>query len=245
MIEVENLSKIFQDRRRGRITAVDDISFTCRPGEIFGLLGPNGAGKTTTLRILSTVLRPTAGKARLAGYDVVASPEKVREKIGFISNSTGIYERLTPLEMVQYFGRLHGMEESAIQKRTDYIFSVLGMESFANTLNAKLSSGMRQKVSIARTLVHDPPVLIFDEPTVTLDVLIAKTVVDFIAECRKQQKCIILSTHVMSEAEKLCDRIAIIHQGKILVSGTLPELKQKTGTQDLETAFFTFVHPEG
>ena len=242
MIEVENLGKIFLDRRRGEVRAVDDISFCCRPGEIFGLLGPNGAGKTTTLRVLSTVLQPSSGRAIVAGYDVVSQAQQVRENIGFISNSTGIYEKLTPQEMVSYFGCLYGMSKKQIAERIQKIFSLLDMHDFASTINSKLSAGMRQKVSIARTIVHDPPVLIFDEPTVSLDVLVAKTVVDFIALCRRENKCIILSTHIMSEAEKLCDRIAIIHKGNILAIGTLEELKEKTGQADLETVFFSLVH---
>ena len=242
MIEVENLSKTFLDRRRGEVKAVDAVSFHCRPGEIFGLLGPNGAGKTTTLRILSTVLQPTCGRAVVAGYDVVSNAQQVRSHIGFISNSTGIYEKLTPLEMVSYFGSLYGMTTQQIADRSEKIFSMLDMHDFATTINSKLSAGMRQKVSIARTIIHDPPVLIFDEPTVSLDVLVAKTVVDFIALCRRENKCIILSTHIMSEAEKLCDRIAIIHKGRILATGTLEELKEKTGQADLEAVFFSLVH---
>ena len=244
MIEVENISKIFLDRKRGQIFAVDGISFDCKPGEIFGLLGANGAGKTTTLRILSTLLKPTEGKARVAGYDVSSKPQEVRQNIGFISNSTGIYEKLTPVEMVEYFGRLYGMDSKKIHERTEEIFSLLKMHDFAQTVNSKLSSGMRQKVSIARTIVHDPPVLIFDEPTVSLDIFVAKTVVDFIALCRDQKKCILLSTHIMSEAEKLCDRIAILHKGKILEMGTLEELRLKTGKTNLESIFFSIVGEE-
>lgn len=244
MIEVENLSKVFWDRQRGAVYAVDGISFEVRPGEIFGLLGPNGAGKTTTLRILSTVLKPTSGKTKLAHFDVVSQPQEVRQNLGFISNSTGIYEKLTPTEMVEYFGRLYGLTKNRIAERTKEIFSLLAMEEFAHTLNGKLSSGMKQKVSLARTIVHDPPVLIFDEPTVSLDILVAKTVVDFIALCRTQKKCILLSTHIMSEAEKLCDRVGILHQGKILAMGTVEELKRQTQQKTLEEVFFSLVSNE-
>lgn len=243
MIEVCGLSKTFWDRRRGQVLAVNDISFTCARGEIFGLLGPNGAGKTTTLRILSTVLTPTCGVARVAGYDVDRDARHVREKIGFISGSTGIYEKLTPLEMIEYFGKLHGMKKIDIRERSEKILHLLKMEDFAHTLNGKLSSGMKQKVSIARAIIHDPPVLIFDEPTISLDVLVARSVLDFIRTCRTENKCIILSTHIMSEAEKLCDRMAIIYQGKIVSAGTLEEIRLKTGEKDLESAFFFLVKP--
>lgn len=244
MIEVRNLSKIFWDRRRGRVNAVDDISFTGNPGEIFGLLGPNGAGKTTALRVLSTVLKPTTGTATVAGHDVVREAQKVRESIGFISGSTGVYEKLTPEEMVAYFGQLHGMSKERVRQRTEEIFSLLEMHDFARTINGKLSSGMRQKVSIARAIVHDPPVLIFDEPTVSLDVLVARTVINFIRLCREQGKCVILSTHIMGEAEKLCDRIAIILRGKIVVQGNMEELRRESGFSDLEAIFFSFVKAE-
>ena len=243
MLEVQNLSKIFFDHRRGAVKAVDDVSFACRNGEIFGLLGPNGAGKTTTLRILSTVLAPTKGRATVAGHDVVAEAEAVRRSIGFISSSTAIYDRITPVELLTYFGQLYGMTREQIARRTDEIVELFGMQEFAHTLNGNLSSGMRQKVSLARTIIHDPPVLIFDEPTVSLDVLVAKTVVDFIATCRERQKCVILSTHIMNEAEKLCDRIAIIHKGTILAIGTLTELRASIGLTSLEEIFFSLVQP--
>lgn len=245
MIEVNNLTKVFWDRMRGQVKAVDCISFTCMSGQIFGLLGPNGAGKTTTLRILSTVLKPHSGTAVVAGCDVLRDPQKVREKIGFISGTTGIYEKLTPLEMVHYFGRLYGMDKERLEERVEEVFSLLEMKDFAYTLNGKLSSGMRQKVSIARAIIHDPPVLVFDEPTVSLDVLVARSVQDFIAMCRERDKCVILSTHIMSEAEKLCDRIAIMHQGKILAEGTGEELRKKTGQSDLEGTFFSLVKVSG
>jgi sodium transport system ATP-binding protein len=241
MIIVQNLCKTFLDRRRGEVKAVDRVSFTCRPGEIFGLLGPNGAGKTTTLRMLATILRPTSGSATLAGHDVVQEAAAVRQKIGFISGNTAIYDKLTPSEMVAYAGRLYGLDRETIRRRTQEIFAMLGVDDYAHTLNGKLSSGMRQKVSLARTIIHDPAILIFDEPTVSLDVLVAKSVLDFIARCRKEQKCIILSTHIMSEAEKLCDRLAIVHKGAVKAMGTLAELKQQTGQTTLEDVFFSLV----
>ena len=173
MIQVERLCKSFLDYQRGWVSAVRDVSFDCRPGEIFGLLGPNGAGKTTTLRILSTVLKPTGGRAVVAGHDVVAEPQAVRANIGYMSASTGIYDRMTAWELVEYFGRLYGLTPERLRERMETIFDWLKMNDFRDVLGSKMSTGMKQKVSIARTIVHDPPVLIFDEPTSGLDVLVA------------------------------------------------------------------------
>src|SRR5574337_1219638 len=204
MIETEQLTKTFYDKKRGEIRAVEKVSFRCQPGQIYGLLGANGAGKTTTLRMLATILEPTEGTARVAGYDIVTRPEKVRANVGFLSTATALYGRLSAQEMVEYFGRLHGLEEVELGRRITEIFHRLEMNEFRNRRCDKLSTGMKQKVSIARTLVHDPPVMIFDEPTVGLDVMTARTIVAFIRECRQRGKTVVFSTHVMSEAEKLC-----------------------------------------
>jgi sodium transport system ATP-binding protein len=241
MIEVNNLTKEFVDLGRGPVRAVDQVTFAVQPGEVFGLLGPNGAGKTTCLRILSTVLRPTSGEARVAGYDVVEHPEAVRANIGFMSGNTGIYDRMTAWELVEYYGRLYGMPEERLQARLEEIFTRLQMQEIRDLLGSKMSTGMRQKVSIARTIVHDPPVLIFDEPTSGLDVLVARAVLDQITELKKQDKCIIFSTHIMREVEKLCDRVAIIHRGRILAMGTLHELEEEHGESDLEELFFELI----
>jgi len=241
MIEVQDLTKTFPDLRHGQIVAVDRISFRCGAGEVFGLLGPNGAGKTTTLRILSTILKPTSGTAMVAGADVVREPELVRRRIGFMSSSTAIYDRMTAWEMVEYFGRLYGMEESRLRDRMEQLFDELHMNDFRDVLGSRMSTGMKQKVSIARTIVHDPPVLVFDEPTAGLDVLVARAVLQCIARLRDQGKCIVFSTHVMREAEKLCDRIAIIHRGRILSMGTLDELRERHGEDDLEELFFRLI----
>lgn len=237
MIEAEQLCKYFRDKKRGQIRAVDGVSFRCQPGQIYGLLGANGAGKTTTLRMLATILEPTGGTARVAGYDVVTHPGKVRANVGFLSTATALYGRLSAQEMVEYFGRLHGLEEALLHRRIDEIFQRLEMNEFRDRRCDKLSTGMKQKVSIARTLVHDPPVMIFDEPTVGLDVITARTIVAFIRECRQRNKTVIFSTHVMSEAEKLCDTIGIIHNGKILTEGTLAQLREKHRMNDLEDIF--------
>ena len=241
MIRIENLTKTFHDFKRGEIRAVDGISLDIPAGKIFGLLGPNGAGKTTTLRILGTVLEPTDGRAEVCGYDVMRDPVEVRRRIGYVSANTGIYERMTPREMIRYFGVLYGMSDEQIARRTDEIVSMLDMSEFCDSMCQKLSSGQKQKASIARTIVHDPPVLIFDEPTVSLDVLVARDVVEFIASCRGEGRCVILSTHIMSEAEKLCDEIAIIDHGRIVVRGPREQLAATTASGRLEDYFFEHI----
>lgn len=241
MIHVERLTKSFNDLRRGSVSAVDQVSFDVQPGEIFGLLGPNGAGKTTCLRILSTVLRPTGGRATIAGYDVATHPAEVRARIGFMSGNTGIYDRMTAWELVEYYGRLYGMPEDRLQQRLDEVFTTLQMQDFRDALGAKMSTGMRQKVSIARSIIHDPPVMIFDEPTAGLDVLVARDFIKTIASLKALGKCIIFSTHIMREVEKLCDRVAIIHKGRILASGSLGELERRYGQRDMEELFFELI----
>ena len=243
MIEAQDLVKKFGDKWRGDVRAVDRISFKCQPGEIFGLLGANGAGKTTTLRMLATILTPTEGTAIVAGYDVAREPQKVRSVVGFLSSATALYGRLSAREMVEYFGRLHGLDEPTLRQRIDSIFERLEMNDFRDRRCDKLSTGMKQKVSIARTLVHDPSVMIFDEPTVGLDVMAARAIIGFIRECRDRGKTVIFSTHVMSEVEKLCDHIGIIHNGRLLATGTLSDLRQRFNKQDLEDIFVEVVEP--
>jgi sodium transport system ATP-binding protein len=237
MIEAIKLSKNFKDKKRGDIHAVENVSFCCKPGEIYGLLGANGAGKTTTLRILATILSPSSGTANVAGFDVVREPQKVRAHVGFLSTATALYDRLTAAETVEYFGQLFGLDAGTIARRTNELFKALDMEEFRDRRCAKLSTGMKQKVSIARTLVHDPPVMIFDEPTNGLDVMAARSITDFIRQCRDRGKTVIFSTHVMTEVEKLCDRIGIIHGGKMRTEGTLEQLRQNYGKDSLEEIF--------
>jgi sodium transport system ATP-binding protein len=241
VIQVKSLSKSFLDYRRGWVSAVADVSFECQPGAIFGLLGPNGAGKTTTLRMLSTVLRPTGGRANVAGFDVETQPEQVRAHIGYMSASTGIYDRMTAWELVAYFGGLYGLTQARLAERMETIFGWLQMNDFRDLLCSKMSTGMKQKVSIARTIVHDPPVLIFDEPTSGLDVLVARVVLQKIAELRDQGKTILFSTHSMSEVEKLCDRVAIIHKGRLQADGAPSALLERYNQPDLEELFFHLV----
>jgi sodium transport system ATP-binding protein len=241
VIKVQGLCKRFLDYQRGWISAITDISFECEPGAIFGLLGPNGAGKTTTLRILSTVLRPTGGRAIVAGHDVVAAAQKVRANIGYMSATTGIYDRMTAWEFVEYFGRLYGMEPAALAARMESIFDWLQMNDFRDVLGSKMSTGMKQKASIARTIVHDPPVLIFDEPTAGLDVLVARAVLEKIVELRDIGKTIVFSTHSMHEVAKLCSQVAIIHKGRLRESGAPHELLERFAQPDLEELFFYLV----
>lgn len=237
MIEAHGLKKVFRDRKRGEIKAVDGVSFTCRPGQIYGLLGANGAGKTTTLRMLATLLKPTDGHALIGGFDSVRQSEDVRRCMGFLAASTAIYSRLTAREAVAYFGRLNGLDGQKVKERVKTLADVLEMHEFLDQRCDKLSTGMKQKVSIARTLVHDPSVVIFDEPTVGLDVLAARALIKFIRDYKNQGRTIIYSTHVMSEVEKLCDVVGIVHAGRMLAEGTLPELRTRFGETDMEEIF--------
>jgi len=241
MIHVQQLTKHYADLRRGKLVALDGISFDARPGEIYGLLGPNGAGKTTALRIISTVLRPTGGSVTVAGADVLTQPSQVRRQIGFMSANTGVYDRMTAWEIVEYFGRLHGLDDETLKGRMEHLFQRLQMNEIRDLLGAKMSTGMKQKVSIARALVHDPPVLIFDEATSGLDVLVARALLKTVAELREQGKCVLFSTHIMREAEKLCDRLAIVHRGRILAEGGLDELRDRHDQRDLEELFFQLI----
>ena len=244
MIEALHLTKTFRDKKRGEIRAADDISFRVSPGQIYGLLGANGAGKTTTLRLLATLLKPTGGSATVAGCDVAREPEKVRANVGFLAASTALYGRLTAREMIAYFGKLNGLPDAEIRGRTKRIADELDMHEFLDRRCDKFSTGMKQKTSIARTLIHDPAVMIFDEPTLGLDVMTARAIVKFVRECRNRGKTVIYSTHVMSEVEKLCDTIGIIHGGKLMAEGTLAGLRATHGEQDMEEIFVKIVGAE-
>jgi sodium transport system ATP-binding protein len=240
-VVVRDLRKVFQATGTESVVAVDGLSFTCGRGEIVGLLGPNGAGKTTTLRILATILRPTSGYVELGGFDVQRDPDGVRRHLGYVSASTGVYERLTGRETLLYYGRLHGMDEGAIAARVEAVFDFLDMHDFADRTVGRLSAGQRQKVSLARAIVHDPPVLVLDEPTANLDVIVARNVLDFVADARDSGRSVLLSTHIFSEAERLCDRVVVMHEGRLLASGTNAEHQERTGTRNLEDAFFAMI----
>jgi len=242
MVEVDQLTKSYPDLLAGQFVALDHVSFSVQPGQIFGLLGPNGAGKTTALRILSTVLQPTSGIARVNGFDVTTHPYEVRHSIGFVSSNTAIYDRMTAWEMVEYFGKLYGIPNDRLTERMEKVFADLQMNEIRDVAGARMSTGMRQKVSIARAIVHDPPVLIFDEASLGLDVMVARALLDIISGLRANGKCIIFSTHIMREVERLCDRVAILYRGRILASGSLPELEDQFGEADFEELFFKLLN---
>lgn len=236
-VVVQNLRKYFQDRKRGTVRAVDDISFEAHPGEIFALLGPNGAGKTTTLRTIATVLSPTSGTVLVEGIDVTQDPDRVRRKIGFLPADSGLYHRLTPREVVTIFGRLYGLDKATVRKKTEELFEILQIANFADTRIDALSTGMRQRVALARAVIGDPPVLILDEPALGLDVPTAKVVEDYILKAKREGKCVILSTHMMEQAEYLADRIGVIHEGKLKAIGTMEDLRRRTGKTRLREIF--------
>jgi sodium transport system ATP-binding protein len=241
MIHVRQLTKHYPEIQTGPFIALDQISFDAMPGQIFGLLGPNGAGKTTALRILSTVLRPTSGTAIVNGFDVNDQPDQVRHQIGFVSTNTAIYDRMTAWEMVQYFGRLYGMNETTLDQRMEYLFERFQMNNIRDVLGSKMSTGMKQKVSIARAMVHNPPVLIFDEATSGLDILVAREVLRTVEQVREQGKCVIFSSHIMSEVQRLCDRVAIMNRGVILAQGSIEELAETHQEPDLEELFYQLI----
>ena len=240
MIHVRGLTKTYQDLA-GDFVALDQISLDAMPGQVYGLLGPNGAGKTTALRILSTVLKPTAGTATVNGFEVSDQPGQVRHQIGFVSTNTAIYDRMTAWEMVQYFGQLYGMSAEQLQIQMEALFERFQMNELRNTLGSKMSTGMKQKVNIARAMIHNPPVLIFDEATLGLDILVARQVLSTVEQLRDQGKCIIFSSHIMSEVQRLCDRVAIMNRGKILAEGTIDQLAREHGEDDLEELFFQLI----
>jgi sodium transport system ATP-binding protein len=245
MIQVEQLMKTFHDKKRGEIRALDQASFEVRPREIFGILGPNGAGKTTLLRLIATVLKPTGGTAIVNGRDIVKEPAAVRASIGFLSGDMGLYGRITAREILAFFGRLGGMDGPALQDRIREVIERLDISSYADTRIDKLSSGMRQRVAIGRTIVHDPPVLILDEPSYGLDVPSARLIENFVLDARNRGKCIVLSTHVMEEAEYLCDRIAVIHEGRVRITGTMDDLRAATGKTRLREIFLDLLGISG
>jgi sodium transport system ATP-binding protein len=241
VIAVENLVKVFEDPARGELRAVNGICFQVRPGEIYGLLGPNGAGKTTTLRMLATLLQPTSGRITLCGFDARTQGAEVRRHIGFLTATSGLYHRLTPEETLRYFGRLYGLDPQILHERVHHLIQMLAMEDFRNTYCRKLSTGQRQRTSIGRVLIHDPPVFILDEPTAGLDVLSNRLILRFLRESRSRGKAILFSTHYLEEAEALCDRFGLIHRGRLLAEGTLAELQKRTGHDRLTDIFLSLV----
>ena len=237
MIQVQDLSKTFTDPKRGTRHAAHGVTFEVPAGEAFGSLGPNGAGKTTTLRMLGTLLKPSSGTAVLNGFDITKDPGKVRAQIGFLSGDMGLYARLTPREILSFFGNLNEMPKARLDARMNELLTLFEMQDFADVRTDKLSTGMKQKTAIARTMLHDPPILILDEPTSGLDVPTARTIETAIIDAKHAGKCILYSTHVMEEAEYLCDRIGVISDGKLKIVGTMAELRAATGKQGLREIF--------
>jgi len=226
------------EKQLGTNKVLRGISFEARSGEIFGLLGPNGAGKTTTLRIICTLLAPDAGSVEVLGFETRTTPQEVRRRVGVVTAEIGVYPRLTARENIAYFAELTGVD-GQVDSRVDAVVDRLDMASFANQRAESLSSGQKQKVAIARAIVHDPPVLMFDEPTSNLDVLASKEIRDFMVESKGRGKCVIFSTHVLHDAERLCDRVTIIHKGQVVASGTPAEVRGDR--RDLEDAFLELV----
>ncbi|MFO7897228.1 MAG: ATP-binding cassette domain-containing protein [Candidatus Cloacimonadales bacterium] len=244
MIEVKNITKIFSQKNGEDLLAVNNVSFVAHKGEIVVLLGVNGAGKTTTMRLLSTVLQPNSGSAIIEGFDVRRDAQKVRANLGFLSGDTGLYGRLTAREIITYFGRLYDVDDSTIKSRLQNLAELLDMQDFLDKKIDMLSTGMKQKVSIARSIIHDPPVMIFDEPTSGLDILTAKNIIDFIHKCRDDGKCVLFSTHIMREAERIADKIVMIHQGRVLAEGSWQDLQEQTSQRDLDDIFIHFVEAQ-
>ncbi len=238
MIQVHHLTKVYEDPDGGEVVAVRDASLTCNAGEIYGLLGANGAGKTTTLRCLATILTPTSGTASVAGHDLIKDPQAVRRNIGFLSASTGLYARLTPRETLRFFGELHGLGGAALEKRVEEVIALFDISGYADRPNDRLSTGMKQRVGLARAVVHDPPVLILDEPTSGLDPIVSRTVEQAVQSLAAAGKCVLFSTHLLAQAEDICTRIGVIGNGRVLGEGTIPQLCAATGTSSLRAAFF-------
>jgi len=227
-IEIKNLTKIYKKRGGKKVIAINDLNFTVNKGEIFGLLGPNGAGKTTTLRIISTILKPTSGDVVVEGVSVSKNPDGIKKIVGFLTGETRLYERLTPRETFYYFGRLYNMKDNEIEERIKNINLILKLEDIMDRRISELSDGMKQKVSIGRTIIHNPEVFILDEPLTGLDIFARRSVAKFIRRSKSEGKTILLSTHVMSEVEELCDSVGFLYKGKLLEVGGKEEIKKDT-----------------
>lgn len=251
MIEVQGLSKQYKLTKKQQkelesqtqsIFAVNNISFTCQKGRVFSLLGPNGAGKTTTLRMIATILQPSSGEVLVAGKSIIKEPNEVRRKIGFLTGSTNLYDRLTPEEIVKYFADLHGMSAQEYKPRKEQLFEQLGINEFLKKRIGQLSTGMKQKVSIARSMIHNPEVVIFDEPTSGLDVITANSIIQLIRNCKEEGKTVIFSSHIMSKVDLLCDDLAIISKGQLIYSDSMAEYRKRSQDQSLTETFIQLVN---
>jgi sodium transport system ATP-binding protein len=249
MIRLSKLTKEFPPpglRLLGRANwpgprVVDDVSFECTPGRIFCLLGPNGAGKTTTMRLIATMLRPTSGYVEVDGMDAVKEPHEVRRRLGFLTGATALYDRLTPDEIVDYYGSLHGIERGTLRRRRDDFYDLLDMHAYSGTRVGRLSTGMKQKVSIVRTMIHDPQVLIFDEVTSGLDVIGARSIIELVRRCRELGKTVIFSTHRMDEVSLLADDLGIMTRGRLQFSGTFESFVENRNARTIEDEFIRLV----
>lgn len=236
MISIHHLSKSFQSGRR-TILAVDDVSFDVRPSEVYGLLGPNGAGKTTMMRMILGLLRPDGGFAEIDGHRSDRQPDAVKRQVGFVSASAGVYQWLTGREMLAFFGEVYGLSQHDIESRVEELTGLLGLGEFLNQGCATLSTGQKQRLSLARALIHDPPVMILDEPTLGLDVVGSQVIFNYIDILKNRNKAIILCTHRLEQAQRICTRFGLMHQGKQVLQGTMLELKSQTGREDLVEMF--------
>lgn len=252
MIKVSSLKKTYklskqQKKEMGKdfdkdtIEALKGISFQCRPGRVFTLLGPNGAGKTTALRIIAGILKPSEGSIEIGGYNIEEHPLEVKRKMGFLTGSTGLYDRLTPSEIVDYYGSLYDMDKNRLKERKEYLFDLLDINSFADRRIGRLSTGMKQKVSIARTIIHDPEIVVFDEPTSGLDVITARNIIKLIRDCKEEGKTVIFSTHILAEVHLLCDDLAVIHKGEIIKSDNFSNFKSEMKEETLEDEFIRII----
>jgi len=244
IVVADNLVKTFPNPDGGEKRAVDGLSFAVGRGEIYGLLGPNGAGKTTTLRLLSGLMSPTSGTATLAGFDVAREPVEVKRVLGFLTANTGLYQRLTARELLLYFAKLYGLEDRRAVERADHLIDWLRIGEFAELRCGALSTGQKQRVNIARALVPDPPILIMDEPTLGLDVLSNRVILEFIKRERDGGKTIILSTHYLDEAEDMCDKIGLLHDGRLVAEGDLASLRALSGEERLSSIFLKLIHAD-
>lgn len=248
MLRVEELRKVYISRKRGAagpVEAVGGISFECVPGEIFGLLGPNGAGKTTTLRCISTLIAPTSGNVHVNGFNVLEDEKEIRSRIGFLTSDMKLDGFFTPDYMMDYFGSLNKMSRQDIERMKELLYTQLQMADFVHRKIDTLSTGMSQKTAIAISLVHDPDVIVFDEPTNGLDVITSKSVTDFLRGRADEGKTVLISTHIMHVAEKLCDKIGILIEGELKELGTLGDILRRNSAEDLEDVFFGYILRSG
>jgi ABC-2 type transport system ATP-binding protein/sodium transport system ATP-binding protein len=242
MIQVHHLHKSFQSGTR-MIRAVDDVSFEVAPAEVFGLLGPNGAGKTTTMRMILGLLRADSGFAAIDGFRSDIAPDEVKKRVGFVSANAGTYQWLTPREILTFFGDVYGLPLELIRRRIEELAELLGIGPFLDQRSSTLSTGQRQRINLARAMVHDPPVMLLDEPTLGLDVIGSQVIFDYIGMLCQQDKAIILCTHSLDQAQRICDRFALLHEGRIVHTGDLAELQARTGREHLVDMFVDLLRP--